>query len=46
MQWAAMTTEPVMGSQYIWEAETKKDREIIDAKPIEENIQKLNTVKE
>lgn len=46
MQWAAMTTEPVMGPQYIWEVETKKGRVTIDAKLIEENTQKLNTIKE
>lgn len=39
----AMTTEPIMGvSVYIWEAEIKKiDREIIDAKLIKKNIQKI-----
>lgn len=46
MQWAAMTTEPVMGPQYIWEAETKKDKETIDAKLIEENAQKLKVIEE
>lgn len=38
-----MTTEPVMGSQYIYGKQKlkKKDREIIDAKLIKENIQKV-----
>lgn len=39
-----MTTELLMGLQYIWEAETKKDRETIDAKLIEENASILKNI--
>lgn len=44
MQWGAMTTEPFMGPQHIWEAETKKDRGTIDAQLIEENARVLKDI--
>ena len=40
-----MTTEPVMGPQHIWEVETKKDRETVDAQLIEENARVLKDIK-
>lgn len=44
MQWGAMTTEPFMGPKHIWKAETKKDRETIDAQLIEENARVLKDI--
>lgn len=42
MKWGAMTTKRVLGPQYIWGAQPKMYRETVDAKLVEENVQKLN----
>lgn len=34
MQWAAMSTEPVMGPEFVWEAETTEERNAVDEKSI------------
>lgn len=46
MQWAAMSTEPVMGPEYVWEAENAKERDAVDEKLIEENASQLKSVEE
>lgn len=46
MQWAAMSTEPVMGPEYVWEAKTAKEQDAVDEKLIEENASQLKSVEE
>lgn len=46
MQWAAMLTEPVMGPEYVWEAETAEERDAGDEKLLKENAARLKEVEE
>lgn len=46
MQWAAMSTEPIVGPEFVWEAETMEERNAVDEKLIEENALRLKIVEE